>query len=125
MKKTVRMSVLVVTVLLFSGFVSPSSYGQTPSNPYKGNSSSAIDIDVTYISRTPRYDYDATKETPAVGDAVTFTAHVRSRGTSATGNFALGGISTESRRAPAQRPPSPPDPKQHSISPTPGNRETM
>ncbi|MCX5833446.1 MAG: PKD domain-containing protein [Deltaproteobacteria bacterium] len=42
---------------------------------------------MTYISRTPRYDYDAAKNTPAAGDIVTFTANVRSRGTSATGSF--------------------------------------
>ena len=89
MKRIKWMPAIVFSVLFLSAFVSPPSYGQVPSNPYKGNSTSAIDIDVTYISRTPRYDYDATKNTPAVGDAVTFTAHVRSRGTSATGNFAF------------------------------------
>ena len=40
------------------------------------------DVDVTYIERTPRYNYDATKNQPEVGDLVTFTAHVRNRGAS-------------------------------------------
>ena len=40
------------------------------------------DLDVTYIERTPRYDYDATKNNPAPGDVVTFIGHVRNWGTS-------------------------------------------
>lgn len=35
------------------------------------------DLNVTYIERTPRYNYDATKNNPAPGDPVTFTAHVK------------------------------------------------
>jgi hypothetical protein len=89
MKRIKSFSAVFATLLVLSAFYSSPLFGQhTPSNPYKGNPSSAIDIDVTYISRTPRYDYDATKNTPAVGDVVTFSAHIRSRGTAATGNFA-------------------------------------
>lgn len=39
-----------------------------------------IDLDVTYIERTPRYDYDAAKGWPDPGDVVTFHAHVRNWG---------------------------------------------
>lgn len=38
------------------------------------------DLDVTYISRTPRYNYDASKNNPAVGDPVVFAAHARNWG---------------------------------------------
>ena len=90
MKRANWKPVLFVVLLVFSVIAPVTSSGQMlPNNPFRGNSTSTIDIDVTYISRSPRYDYDATKNTPAVGDAVTFTAHVRSRGTSATGNFAF------------------------------------
>ena len=39
-----------------------------------------VDLDVTYIERTPRYDYNATKNTPAVGDVVTFIGHIKNYG---------------------------------------------
>jgi hypothetical protein len=82
------MLLLLALLLFISAIIVTPSFGQQlPVNPYRGNSGSTIDIDVTYISRTPRYDYDAAKNTPAVGDVVTFTANVRSRGTSATGSF--------------------------------------
>jgi len=60
-----------------------------PGNPYRGTASSPVDIDVTYLSQDPRYAFDAAKNNPAVGDPVTFTAHVRNRGTaSGTGSYA-------------------------------------
>lgn len=34
------------------------------------------DLDVTYIERTPRYNYNATKNNPVVGDVVTFKGHI-------------------------------------------------
>jgi hypothetical protein len=37
-----------------------------------------VDLDVTFVERTPRYAYDAPKNMPAAGDAVTFRGHVRS-----------------------------------------------
>ncbi len=40
----------------------------------------ATDLDVTYIERTPRYDYDAAKNNPAPGDSVTFHGHIRNWG---------------------------------------------
>jgi len=36
------------------------------------------DFDVTFIERTPRYDYDATPNSPAPGEPVTFHGHIRS-----------------------------------------------
>ena len=44
-------------------------------------SGQATDLDVTYIERLPRYDYDAAKNQPAAGDAVTFRGHVENWGT--------------------------------------------
>lgn len=38
------------------------------------------DLDVTYIERTPRYDYDAPKNNPEPGDKVTFRGHIRAWG---------------------------------------------
>lgn len=35
------------------------------------------DLNVTYIERTPRYNYDAAKNNPAPGDLVTFAGHIR------------------------------------------------
>jgi hypothetical protein len=49
---------------------------------------SSPDLDVAYISRTPRYDYDAPKNKPAPGDVVTFQGRVVNRGDEATGTFA-------------------------------------
>ena len=36
-----------------------------------------VDLNVTYIERLPRYNYDAAKNNPAPGDLVTFRGHVR------------------------------------------------
>jgi len=46
-----------------------------------------IDLDVTYISRTPSYEWTASKQWPDPGEAVTFTAHVINKGTNASGTF--------------------------------------
>jgi len=46
------------------------------------------DIDLCYIGRTPRYDFDAEKNNPAPGDEVTFTAYIKNAGTKPTGAFA-------------------------------------
>ena len=65
-----------------------------------------VDLDVTYISRTPmdhRYDVlytpegipylqpgtESDKRWPAPGELVTFTAHIANKGTSASGSFAF------------------------------------
>ena len=45
------------------------------------------DLDVLYIERNPKYNYDAPKGWPAPNDTVTFVAHVKNMGTVATGNF--------------------------------------
>ena len=39
------------------------------------------DLDVRFIERTPRYDYNAAKNNPAPGDPVTFHGHVKLWGT--------------------------------------------
>ncbi|MBN1916658.1 MAG: right-handed parallel beta-helix repeat-containing protein [Verrucomicrobia bacterium] len=46
------------------------------------------DLDVPLIERTPRYDYDATKNDPAPGDTVTFHGHVKLWGTSGLSSVA-------------------------------------
>jgi hypothetical protein len=38
------------------------------------------DLNVAYIERTPRYDYDAPKNQPAPGDTVTFHGYIANRG---------------------------------------------
>jgi hypothetical protein len=59
-----------------------------PSNPSRGTPASPLDIDVMYISQSPRYAYDDAKNTPAEGDLVTFTAWLKNRGdSSGTGMF--------------------------------------
>jgi hypothetical protein len=40
------------------------------------------DLDVTFVERLPRQNYDATRNRPSVGDAVSFVAHVRHWGAS-------------------------------------------
>ncbi|MCX6353680.1 MAG: hypothetical protein NTZ78_02105 [Candidatus Aureabacteria bacterium] len=44
------------------------------------------DVDVTYIERFPKYNFNAVKNKPAAGDSVTFRAHVRNRGASDLNN---------------------------------------
>ncbi|MDD1652208.1 MAG: hypothetical protein LUO86_04155, partial [Methanomicrobiales archaeon] len=61
----------------------------TPTNPFRGDNTSTADIDVTYISQSPRYDFRAEKTGPAVGDAVTLSVHVRNRGTASASGWAF------------------------------------
>ncbi|UCD99780.1 MAG: hypothetical protein JSV42_03365, partial [Chloroflexota bacterium] len=46
-----------------------------------------IDLDVTYISREPRYDWDSSKPWPDLGENVTFKAHIINKGTIGSGTF--------------------------------------
>ena len=46
------------------------------------------DLDVTFIERTPRYNYDATKNNPEPGDVVTFHGHIRNWGTATVSSVA-------------------------------------
>jgi hypothetical protein len=45
------------------------------------------DIDVTYISRTPAMDYDASPNQPVAGAPITWVGHIRNRGTKSLGSF--------------------------------------
>lgn len=45
-----------------------------------GAGGNLYDADLTYISRSPRINYDASPNTPAVGSNVTWQAHIRNRG---------------------------------------------
>jgi hypothetical protein len=47
-----------------------------------------IDLNVTFIGRTPAYNFDAAKNNPIVGDLVTFQAHVMNWGGLAVTNAA-------------------------------------
>lgn len=48
-----------------------------------------VDLDVTYISREPRYEWSASKKWPHPGETVTFTAHIINKGSLASGPFAF------------------------------------
>jgi hypothetical protein len=48
-----------------------------------------IDLDVTYISREPRYSWESTKKWPDPGEQVTFTAHIINKGTVGAGAFSF------------------------------------
>jgi hypothetical protein len=53
----------------------------------RSSAPNGIDLDVTYISREPRYNWNSTKQWPALGELVTFTAHVINKGSIASGLF--------------------------------------
>ena len=96
--------ILLLVVLLLAGSVHAGEIA-SPGNPYRGDAASTVDIDVTYIAQSPRYDFDAAKNVPAPGDTVNFTAHVRNRGTAPTGTFPytwyMDGAPVESGTAPS------------------------
>ena len=48
--------------------------------PLPAAPASVADLDVTYIERTPRYDYDATKNNPDPDELVTFHGHIKNWG---------------------------------------------
>ena len=83
----IRLQVLLL--LMFSSFDSvPVVYAERqrePENPLV----SGIDLDLTYISRTPRYNWDSAKQWPAAGETVTFTAYVINKGSNASGSFSF------------------------------------
>ena len=47
------------------------------------------DLDVTYISREPRYHWDSAKQWPDQGETVTFKAHIVNKGSMDSGPFAF------------------------------------
>jgi len=58
-----------------------------PAGRHEDSPPVGIDLDVTYISREPRYEWSAAKEWPDVGEQVTFTAHVTNKGTEPSAAF--------------------------------------
>lgn len=48
-----------------------------------------IDLDVTYISREPRYEWDSPKNWPDQGESVTFEAHIINKGTIDSGSYSF------------------------------------
>ena len=56
----------------------PASAAIEPAGP-----PTTTDLDVLFIERLPRYDYDAAKNNPVPGDVVTFRAHVKNWGPAA------------------------------------------
>ncbi|MDD1655274.1 MAG: hypothetical protein LUO91_06180, partial [Methanomicrobiales archaeon] len=82
-------SLLPLAILLMAvGTLILPAAAAVPENPYRGSPSSPLDIDVTHISESPRYAFDAARNAPSEGDQVTFTAWVKNRGgSSGTGVF--------------------------------------
>src|SRR5579862_4604756 len=72
------------------------------------HAAATTDVDVLYIERTPRYAYDAAKNLPAQGDTVTFIAHVKNRGVTATGiipyTWSIDGKTIQSATTPSLNP---------------------
>ncbi|MDD1647630.1 MAG: hypothetical protein LUQ03_07125, partial [Methanomicrobiales archaeon] len=99
-----RAATLLLVVLLLSLAGIAAAASAAPVNSFRGNNQSSVDIDVTVISQSPRYNFDAAKNNPAVGDQVTFTASVRNRGTAATGAYSyqwyVDGVAIASGTAP-------------------------
>ena len=48
-----------------------------------------IDLDVTYISREPRYKWDSPKKWPDQGETATFIAHIINKGTIDSGQYSF------------------------------------
>jgi hypothetical protein len=59
-----------------------------PMYEYLGGRPDLADLDVTYIHRNPSYAYDAVPNTPRVGQAVTYDAHVVNQGGRLISTFA-------------------------------------
>ncbi|MDD1633983.1 MAG: hypothetical protein LUQ58_00075, partial [Methanomicrobiales archaeon] len=99
-----RAATLLLVVLLLSLAGIAAAASAAPVNSFRGNNQSSVDIDVTVISQSPRYNFDAAKNNPAAGDQVTFTASVRNRGTAATGAYSyqwyVDGVAIASGTAP-------------------------
>lgn len=79
----VVLAALALTALVASAQEQPITATEqlTPAAP------PGIDLDVTYIERTPRYSRFEAKQWPDPGELVTFTAHIMNKGTQASGSF--------------------------------------
>ena len=76
--------------MIFNGYAdgkSESSSQQEYINSRKNLSAIGIDLDVTYISREPRYGWDTTQPWPNIGENVTFKAHIINKGSTGSGVF--------------------------------------
>ena len=81
----------ILLCLLVWSLLTPVSVVASPPGKRTGRSIPSLpDLDLAYIARLPRYDYDAAKNEPKAGDAVTFEAHVANRGLQASAVFAYG-----------------------------------
>lgn len=91
----VKRIMVIPIILLFSLSISngyairqDDSYHISDSSDSKTSSSpTGIDLDVTYISREPRYKWNATKQWPDPGESVTFKAHIINKGTIGSGGY--------------------------------------
>ena len=83
-------SLALLAALLALSTIAPAQAAGTASRTASAPiAATTPDLDATYIGRTPRYDYDATKNQPAAGDSVVFEGHVANRGTGAVGSFSF------------------------------------
>lgn len=82
--------ILIYSLFPLSANISGNAVNDQPPCPKFSIQSvpSGIDLDVTYISRSPQYKWDSVKQWPAIGETVTFTAHIINKGTVNTGTFA-------------------------------------
>jgi hypothetical protein len=83
MKSKLLWLCIIILSLIITGNHVTSAHETVP----KLSVSALPDLDLAYIARLPRYDYDASKNQPEVGDTVIFEAHIANRGGLATGEF--------------------------------------
>ncbi len=89
-----RLASMVLSLALLQGvFPATAQASEGENGPPDGVTAAfavpGIDLDVTYISREPRYSWDAAKKWPDPGETVTFTAHIVNKGTLDSGSFAF------------------------------------
>ncbi|MBI3955148.1 hypothetical protein HY338_01785 [Candidatus Gottesmanbacteria bacterium] len=82
-----KLSPFTIIVFLFISVFATTTLVQTRQLIQKKAAIESNDIDVSYISRQPRYDSDEPKKWPSLNELVTFTAHIRNVGLDNVPNF--------------------------------------
>lgn len=93
-RRFVTISISLIVLLSSSPRKSAEDLIRIDENPYNAIMAVSqplpgIDLDVTYISREPRYNWDSPKKWPDPGEQVTFTAHIINKGTVGSGAFSF------------------------------------